>query len=98
MVKGRASRYLGHNPLGSWMTFLLWSMIIATCVTGWMYTTDRWWGIAWVGDLHETLTNILLVMVLIHVLGVLFSSWHQRENLVAAMVHGRKRPEDSESL
>ncbi len=88
---GAPPRYLGHNPPGSWMSVVLLLMVAAICVTGWMYTTDRFWGIAWVGNTHLWLTNALIPMVALHVLGVAWSSWKHRENLVAAMVHGRKR-------
>ena len=73
------------------MALVLWFLILVVCVTGWMYTTDRWWGIEWVEDLHEGFTNVLLALVLLHLCGVAFTSKHQRENLAAAMLHGRKR-------
>ena len=63
--------------------------------TGWLYTTDRFWGVGWVEELHEKLTYVLFGLTAPHISGVLFSSLRHRENLVAAMIHGRKRaPED----
>jgi len=38
------------------------------------------------------LTDCLLVLAAVHVTGVAAASWRHRENLVAAMVSGRKRP------
>jgi cytochrome b len=37
------------------------------------------------------LANALLVLVSLHVIGVVATSIRQRENLVAAMLYGRKR-------
>lgn len=87
-------RHLGHNPLGAWMIVALIITIVLLGVTGWMYTTDRFWGVAWVGETHEFLADALLVMISLHVAGVVFSSVRHRENLVAAMINGRKRAGD----
>lgn len=85
------SRHLGHNPLGGWMIVALMLTLVLTGLTGWLYTTDRYWGVEWVEDLHRSLANLLWVFVPLHVAGVLFASWRHHENLIAAMIHGRKR-------
>jgi cytochrome b len=95
LLAGREPRYLGHNPLGAWMIAALLATALATALSGWLYTTDRYWGVEWVERLHGTLTDVLLVLVALHVTGVLFASRRHRENLIAAMFHGRKRPADA---
>ena len=60
-------------------------------ITGMLSTTDAYWGVEWVAQLHDTLSDLLLFLICIHIGGVVFSSFRHRENLVAAMLHGRKR-------
>jgi cytochrome b len=83
-------RYLGHNPLGGWMVLVMLADAIGAGLTGWLSTTDRFWGVAWVADLHGVLGDALPPLLLLHVAGAIFTSWRHRENLVAAMLHGRK--------
>lgn len=91
VAAGSEVRYLGHNPLGGWMVVLLLADGLATGFTGWLYTTDRFWGMAWLEGLHGALGHAFIPLVVLHVAGVVFTSRRHRENLVAAMLHGRKR-------
>ena len=98
ILRHQEPRHLGHNPLGGWMIVMLILTITAVCVTGWLYTTDRYWGEQWVEDLHVALTNVLLGLVALHIVGVIFSSLRHGENLVAAMVHGKKRAPSADDV
>lgn len=90
-LRGRAPRYLGHNPAGGLMTLALLGMIAAIASTGFMMTTDTFWGAEWVEDLHEALVYATLALIALHVVGVLVSSYEHSENLIKAMITGHKR-------
>lgn len=90
IVAGREPRFLGHNPLGGWMIVALLAVTAGAGFTGWLYTTKQFWGVQWVAILHSSLADILLFLIVFHIAGVAFTSVRQGENLVSAMVHGRK--------
>jgi cytochrome b len=92
VIARREARYVGHNPLGAWMILALLATVGLTDLTGWLYTTNAYWGDARVINVHFALAIILVVLVAFHVAGVVMTSLRHRENLVAAMFHGRKRP------
>jgi cytochrome b len=89
----RAKRYLGHNPAGGAMIVALLVMLSIIGATGFMMTTDAFWGVAWVQGVHETAVSLTLGLVVLHILGVIVASYEHGENLVQAMVTGRKRAE-----
>lgn len=84
-------RHIGHNPLGGWMIMALLTSVALVGASGWLYTTDQFWGVKWVEEVHEALANIMLALVALHIAGVIFSSLRHGENLVAAMINGHKR-------
>ena len=90
-IRLRAPRYLGHNPAGGTMIIALLAMLIGISATGFMMTTDAFWGAQWVEDLHEWLVYATFGLIALHVVGVVFSSIEHGENLVKAMITGRKR-------
>ncbi len=94
MITGKEPRYIGHNPAGGLMIIGLLVVLAGTALTGWMYTLDAFWGAEWVEDIHEFLANMMLVLVATHVAGVVWASIRHKENLVRAMIVGRKRASD----
>ncbi len=89
-IAGHAPRYIGHNPLGAWMVLALLATLGLLGLTGWLYTTDMFWGYGWLADLHKYLGWALLALIALHVAGMLWTCWAHRENLVRAMVTGNK--------
>lgn len=91
MRDGRERRYLGHNPAGGVMIVALLLGLLTTGITGWLSTTDAYWGVRWVEIVHELSADGCIVLVCIHVLGVIYASYKHKENLVRSMITGLKR-------
>jgi cytochrome b len=81
----------GHNPLGQLAVYVLWLLISALAVTGWICRTDAYWGEDWPIDLHSWLADAMLVMVVMHLSAVVLMSWWFRQNLIKAMILRSKR-------
>lgn len=102
MFRGAHQRYLGHNPLGGWGVIAMLVTLLATLLAGMvLLAADHNEGplAMWAPSLpsedtaksiHETLVNIMLVLIGIHIAGVIVHWLKFRENLVPAMFHGRK--------
>ena len=91
MLQGREKRYIGHNPAGGAMVLALVLALAATGLSGWMTTLDMFWGAEWVEEIHEVLANLMLLLIGLHIAGVVLASLRHGENLVRAMINGRKR-------
>ncbi len=88
--RGRAPRHLGHNPAGGAMIVALLGLIGLAGFSGWLSQTNAYFGILWVEDIHAFAGNAIIFLAILHVGGVLVSSLLHGENLVRAMVTGRK--------
>lgn len=87
----RAKRFLGHNPAGGAMVLALIATLLTICTTG-VTMAETNWGMPLVKDIHEVAATLALMLVGFHLVGVLVASLEHRENLVWAMITGRKRP------
>jgi len=94
------SRFLGHNPLGGWMILALLGVAAASAASGLFVAEDEVQGPLASLVSHgtaEALANILIALAVAHVVGVLAYWLLTGDNLVRAMVTGRKQVPDSEA-
>jgi cytochrome b len=89
----RAPRHLGHNPAGGAMIVALLAALATIAATGYMMTTDAYWGVEWVEGLHKSVVYLTLGLIGLHIGGVVLASLEYRENLVRSMFTGTKRPD-----
>ena len=104
---GKAARHLGHNPLGALMILALIGTVLLLFLTGMtglggVFKTGPLGALSDYNigsktlSLHKLLAIFLLVLVALHVVGALFEGWRTRENLVKAMVTGKKEAREGD--
>ena len=95
LLQRRPEHYTGHNPAGALAIVALLLLTLGVTAAGW--ATYQEVGGKWLEELHQVLANLMLTVVGVHVAGVVLGSWLHRENLVAAMLTGRKAgpPQDA---
>ncbi|CAG0994401.1 hypothetical protein BURK1_02446 [Burkholderiales bacterium] len=96
LVSGAPQHTTGHNPAGGWAIVALIVLTGAIVATGLAVESDA--GPKSLDDVHEALATAMLVVVGLHVAGVAIGSLVHRENLVRAMVTGRKRGAPGEAI
>ena len=78
---GRVHASIGHNPLGGIAVLGLLGLTAATVFTG----------VTGAEDIHEVIAWTLLAMIGLHVAAVVAMSFLSRDNLIGAMITGRKK-------
>ena len=89
--RGITGRYIGLNPAGTLMLVVLLLALAVSAITGALSVTVTFFGVWWIEDTHAVASDAVIVLVLLHIVGVVLMSLLQRENLIRAMITGRKR-------
>lgn len=89
--RGMTGRYIGLNPAGTLMLVALMIALAVSAITGALSVTTTFFGVWWIEDTHAIASDAVIVLVVLHVVGVVVMGLMQRENLIRAMITGRKR-------
>lgn len=103
--KHPVKHYFGHNPAGALMVFALLGVLAGIFATGLVtlalidfegpllvlvhYASDQTSYV--IRELHEFFVDVALGLVALHFMGVIGGSLQHRENLVWAMITGKKQ-------
>ncbi len=85
LFSGKPERSVGHNALGG-----IAIIALLGTVGGIIYTGATMQGEG-EGGLHETLANVLLALIALHVVAVIAMSLLTKDNLIGAFISGTKR-------
>lgn len=99
----REHRDAGHNPLGGWSVAAMLTLLLAQVLIG-LFVSDvdglesgplshlvSFGTSRTLAEIHETVFNVVLGLVVLHVAAILFYLLAKRDNLIVAMLTGRRR-------
>lgn len=90
IATGRVHRYIGHTPLGALMIYNLLCALLCVGASGYLMTTDMFWGLEWPEELHELSVLWTEISVVLHIAAVIFESKRTGVNLPLSMINGYK--------
>jgi len=101
LLAGSAAATTGHNPAGAMMILFLLTSLSITALSGIsMFAVQGSGPLAntivanWPGnvlqDVHALFSDITLLLIIVHVIGVLITSRLHKQNLTRAMITGKK--------
>ncbi len=88
--------HVGHNPAGALAIVLMLGLTALAAATG--HALYNGLGPEALEEVHEAAANAMMLVVLVHVAGVVLASRLHHENLVGAMVTGRKLGHPAEGV
>lgn len=100
--KRTPSYWPGHNPMGALAVVAILVLLIVQVVTGLVSDPEDYVNVGPLAHLvdidtnrtanawHETISNLLLALVVLHIGAIVYYRVWKREDLVGPMIHGRK--------
>lgn len=93
---GHKHHYVGHNPLGALAIITLMLLGFCSSISGWLAGEDL--GGDAVEIMHDLVSECMFLVVIVHVIGVFVSSLSQKENLLLAMITGKKMIQPEQAI
>jgi cytochrome b len=85
------AHYEGHNPLASVVYIIMWFLIIGLGVTGFLMGLDAFWGDENLETIHNLLSDVLIGLVVIHLLGIAIDAIIYKRKTWMGMIDGKNK-------
>lgn len=78
-----------RNKMALTVYFLIWTDVIALAVTGWMLGLDAYFGDEQIETIHTQLSNFLIALVIIHLIGMVLDAIRNQRKTWMGMISGK---------
>jgi cytochrome b len=90
LIYGIGKNFPRANKLASLVYVLIWLDIMALAITGFLMGTDQFWGDETLHNIHAQMSNGLMILTLIHLLGIINHSIRYQKATWMGMISGRR--------
>jgi hypothetical protein len=92
-LRGRSERHVGHNPGSAYAIHAILLLTIGLGATGLLMPSGEAFE-----EVHEIMAYLMISVIVLHILGLVWHTIRQRENIALSMVDGRKAGEPSQAI
>jgi cytochrome b len=89
MLRLKPHQDVGHNPAGGLVMIVLMLLILLIGLSGYMSVKEVFGDFS--SEFHESVSHLALALVILHILAAVIMSILEKQNLIRAMVNGKKR-------
>lgn len=87
----RKGKLVSHyNPKVKYVYWSIWACISGLALSGFLMGIDRFWGNQILEDIHEIISNVLLVLVFVHLTGMFLDAFLNKRKTWMVMITGKK--------
>ncbi|QWD67146.1 cytochrome b/b6 domain-containing protein [Polynucleobacter sp. MWH-Aus1W21] len=96
LLSGSQHHGLGHNPAGALAMITLMVLVLLIGLTGYWSVKELFADLA--NEAHEAIASLAMGIVVVHVAAAIIMSFMQKENLIQAMVTGKKQGNQDQGI
>jgi cytochrome b len=91
--RGTGERHVGHNPGSAYAIYAMLLLTIGLGATGLLMPSGEAFE-----EAHEIMAYLMISVIVLHILGLVWHTIRQRENIALSMIDGRKAGEPSQAI
>ena len=92
-LRGRSVRHVGHNPGSAYAICAMLLLTIGLGATGLLMPNGEAFK-----ELHEMMAYLMISVIVVHILGLVWHTIRQQENIALSMIDGRKEGDPSQAI
>lgn len=92
-LRGTSERHVGHNPGSAYAIYAMLLLTIGLGATGILMPSREAFE-----EVHEIMAYLMLSVIAAHILGLVWHTVQQRENIALSMIDGRKAGDPSQAI